>query len=130
MIYPWDYPELTVLYSSGNSYWHEPALWGIWLIFLVAAAVTAAFLRYPKVGRDLELLVQPIKVDMSRRDPVRYGFNSPETWRLWSCLPEPFIQLRVGIKGALRETLHVWAGAEHAGQPMQFTIGEKPTLSL
>lgn len=254
-IYPWDYPEVTVLYSSDNSYWHEPALWSSQLILLLAAGVIAACLALPKalaryaaiayfafwmvvanrqntafqrvtsqtlgsltaeartmrslgdldhrrgvvVGsqrhgrlsyvlfglagrarvlvqaeqstisegdlpagcewvlcqgnfnphfsyqsllqteqltlfllragkgspltRDLKILVQPIKVDMSRRDPVRYGFNSPEPWGSWSCLPEPFIQLPAGVKGAFRVTLRAWAEAGHAGQPLQLTIG-------
>jgi hypothetical protein len=254
-IYPWDYPELTVLYSKDNSYWHEPALWSIRLIFLPAAGVTAACLALPKawaryaaivylalsivvanrqntafqrvtsqtlggltteartlsaiadlghrsgivVGsqrhgglsyvlfglsararvvvqaeqstisdgdlppgcewvlwygnfnprfsyqsllqterlslfllradkgspltRDVHLVAQPIRLDMSRRDASSFGFNSPEQWGSWSCLAEPFIQLPAEVRGALRITLRVWTGAENAGQPLQLTIG-------
>ena len=254
-VYPWDYPELTVLYSKDNNYWHEPALWNFRFIFLLAAGVAGACFVLPKtwgrcvaigylalwivvanrqntafqrvtsqtlggltteartlraiadldhrsgivVGsqrqgalsyvlfglagqarvlvlaeqstisdgdlppgcewvlwygnfnprfsyqsllqterlslfllragkgspltRDLELLVQPIKLDMSRRDASCFGFNSPEPWGSWSCLAEPFIQLPAEVRGALRITLRVWTGAENAGQPLQLTIG-------
>ena len=47
-IYPWDYPDLTVLYVSDNDSWHEPALWSFRFIFIVAAVATAACLALPK----------------------------------------------------------------------------------
>ena len=40
-VYPWDYPELTALYSSQNSYWREPALWSTQVIVLCTALVAA-----------------------------------------------------------------------------------------
>jgi len=262
-IYPWDYPELTVLYSSDNNYWHEPALWNFRFAFLLAAAVTAACLALPKAGmryvaiaylalwvvvagrqnitfqrvtsrtlgvltteartlnsladlehrpglvvgsqrsgglpyvlyglsgqarvavrapqstisegdlmsdcewvlcaglfnprfsyqsllqtehlnlfllrvgqgspltRDLQLVSQPIRLDMSNREVSSFGFNSPEPWGSWSCLAEPFIQLPADVRGALRVTLRVWTETENAGQPLQITIGkEKHSVAL
>jgi hypothetical protein len=41
-VYPWDYPELTALFSSQNKYWHEPALWSTRFIVLCLAFVTAS----------------------------------------------------------------------------------------
>ena len=43
-IYPWDYPELTAMFSNQNSYWREPALWSMRLPVTLAALVTGAAL--------------------------------------------------------------------------------------
>jgi len=43
-IYPWDYPELTALFSNKNTYWREPALWSTRLPVTLAALVTGAAL--------------------------------------------------------------------------------------
>jgi len=56
-IYPWDYPELTALYTSENNYWHATALWNFRFIFLLAAgaagvlcALARTWARYIAIG--------------------------------------------------------------------------------
>ncbi len=56
-IYPWDYPELTALYASDNSYWREASLWNFRFVFLLAASAAALFCALPRTWSRYVALV-------------------------------------------------------------------------